>query len=288
MDSSPQQARLGSDCPFSVIGISAEREVHSRAVSDTGSLAAQLADGSAAWRSRLAAVHASYREDFASGELPHTDLTSAASHHILLECLDETSEGGPLFDIAPLERLRGMLRSCLTGRLPAITISSHHIDEGVPALADLVLRGVPLLLLDCRERAFMMQQAPSQPRTSMARLSDAFPSAAAEVIEKAEVDDGKLALGGRGALLDAACEMIERQWQQLVKNATVDMRNASDIALLHSALHVGLLDGVTSASAQIPLHARIDELERVQRDSMQVCTRVHTHACTHAYTRADR
>jgi hypothetical protein len=74
-----EQARLGKDCPFSVIATVLEYEIHSRAVSkdDQASLSGQLARGSKTWSRRMPTVHEYVTSSVK--RMQRCDLTPAAS-----------------------------------------------------------------------------------------------------------------------------------------------------------------------------------------------------------------
>jgi hypothetical protein len=88
-----EQARLGKDCPFTVIATVHEFEIHSRAVSveDHGSLSGQLARGSKAWSGRMPTVHSLMTSQ--KGTMQRCDLTPAASRYLVFECIDEHTTG---------------------------------------------------------------------------------------------------------------------------------------------------------------------------------------------------
>ena len=84
-----EQARLGDDCPFTVLATVLEEEVHAKAaapVKEGGSavtpVAAQIARGSRAWRKRVSFMNDFYSRttmvDEQSRGMPQCDLTAAA------------------------------------------------------------------------------------------------------------------------------------------------------------------------------------------------------------------
>jgi hypothetical protein len=125
-----EQARLGKDCPFTVIATTLEFEVHSRAVStkDYSSLASQIARGSRSWSKRMSTVHGFLQKH---KSLQRCDLTAAASRYIVLESFDEGADNTAKVNTTPRVNFQAVLVQCLTRKVPSIAIQSHTIDAGV-------------------------------------------------------------------------------------------------------------------------------------------------------------
>eukprot|EP01036_Dinobryon_divergens_P034386 gene34386-44420_t len=152
-----EQARLGKDCPFNVIATAFMGDVYSRAVTpgDSRSLAAQILRGSTAWKSRLPFIRQAVSSFPSDEKLPHCDLTEAASHYILFECIDEDTREVKL---DPMINFESSFMTCLMKKRPSIVIQSHNWRLGVGRLSDYALRNIPVLLLDSTERAVTLKK----------------------------------------------------------------------------------------------------------------------------------
>ena len=263
-----EQARLGKDCPFNVIATAWQGEVHSRAVTpgDSRSLAAQILRGSTAWKRRLPFIQQTFAALALSGDdqLQRCDLTLAASHYILFECIDE--ENGD-FNFAPMNNFDSAFMSCLMKKVPSIVIQSHCISD-ITSLSDYALRGIPVLLLDSTERAVTLKNVPAnyEPKTILAKKSNAFPDIPVDRLHKIKVDSsGSMDLAGRQELLEICCSMIEDKWAALTAAGVVDALDSSLLAFLHRVLHFKAGHNGGISVGDVPLYARIRELEKLQQ-----------------------
>ena len=93
-----EQARLGKDCPFTVLATVAEREIHAKAIAanNPSLIAAQVARQSVAWQKRLKAMNEFYSNTMLvnaldlnastfESTLQQCDLTEAAERYIIFE-----------------------------------------------------------------------------------------------------------------------------------------------------------------------------------------------------------
>jgi hypothetical protein len=260
-----EQARLGKDCPFTVIATVLEFEVHSRAVStkDYSSLASQIARGSRSWSKRMSTVHGFLQNQ---KTLQRCDLTAAASRYIVFEAFDEGVDNTAKLNSVPKTNFQAVLVQCLTRKIPSIAIQSHSIDSGISFLNDLVSRNIPVLILDSTERAISMRnQIGGAESSRLGKESIAFPSISRERLEKMLVCDDTLSLSARKELLAIALEMVERKWNCLRREGVQDSLNCPLLSFLHSSLLLGAeLEGA-AAGENVPLHIRIRDLEKLQR-----------------------
>lgn len=86
-----EQARLGKDCPFTVLATASELDVHAKAVSpdpkDRNSIAQQIARASPAWGKRIVDMNKFYSKKLLPNDtrLSQCDLTDAAERYIIFE-----------------------------------------------------------------------------------------------------------------------------------------------------------------------------------------------------------
>jgi hypothetical protein len=138
-----EQARLGKDCPFSVIATVSEFDVHYQAASADlkSSVAGQLARGSKAWASRMQSMHAHVTSH--PGLLQLCDLTAAASRYVVFESMDEHPGGVSKPNSAAKRNFTSTLLQHLTASMPSICIQSHNIECGITHLAQLAAKNIP-------------------------------------------------------------------------------------------------------------------------------------------------
>ncbi len=93
----PEQVRLGKECPFSVLCTTCLFHVYANAISTIKpgkySLAAQLMKQSKTWKSRKTVLEEHYFGKKPE-ELEQCDINSAASHVLIFECIDDGAEKG--------------------------------------------------------------------------------------------------------------------------------------------------------------------------------------------------
>ena len=294
------QARMGKDCPFTVVCTVSEYEVHYKAVSaqHTNTLAAQIARGSKTWRQRMAHVNAYHEQLYgpsstAKETYQMCDLSPSASHYIVFEGIDQKT---CKFSGGPKQNFEAVMLQCLTENVPSIAISTFGFDDEeseVKFLVDLASRNIPVLLIDTRERAFSSRlpgrRGPEgtsgaegvKPRpegsqtcgaTRFALEADQFPMLSSEQAKKMSVlEDGVLSLESRMEMLEVAKTMLDSSGKVFKAEGVVDMLDASLLAFLHSVLIAGAGEDPMSASGSrrskndVPLYELIWELERLER-----------------------
>lgn len=270
-----EQARLGKDCPFTVLATSCEMEVHARAVSpksdDRMCIAQQLARASPSWGKRLAAMNDFYSKKLlpSSVKLPQCDLTEAAERYIIFESFEEGQDEDELgsYNNGPRKQFESTFLQYMTRKLPSIAIVCLQPSHGVPFLVDLANRNIPVLLLDCTERAFTLEKfdPTMEIQTKLAKKADAFPKIAEEQVKKIRVEDGALTNESRMVLINVAFEMIERKMSVLMDHAVVDSLQISMLAFFHAVLNIGAEIAESASFGSVPLFARIRELEKYER-----------------------
>lgn len=260
-----EQARLGSSCPFTVLATVGEFEVHYKAVtaSEKHSLAGKIVRGSNAWVKRIPMLHRLH--SMPNQCLQRCDLTPAASRYIVFESVDLDGELLSLNNNMK-SQFESIFLEHLARRLPSIAIQSHYIDMGVPYLVDLASRNIPVLLLDSRERAFTLQRTGEGTVTRLAKESNAFPSVSKEQLQRITISEDSITLDGRKELVFIAETMIERKWECLIKNNTIDNLNSSMLAFFHSVLRLGAqINDRSRVGKASKLHVRIRELEKFEK-----------------------
>lgn len=258
-----EQARLGKDCPFHVLATSTQHETYYRTIYDPQSLSKQLCKDCVGWNVRIPAIrqymHNSFGDD--PNAIQHCDLSPAASHYIIFEGFDpETGKK----NTAPKGAFEAILLQCLTRKLPSIAIQALFIDDGVAHLVELSQRGVPVLMLDCTERAMSVSRKVGEPKTAIALASTQFPVISKDLAQRITQvgKDGGLTIEGRSELLGIAFDMLRRKSQAFVKAGRVDMYNTSRFAFLHSVLNIGGQPKQFSGGNRMPLWLRIREMEQ--------------------------
>ena len=277
-----EQARLGKDCPFTVLATVAEREIHANAIAagKPSLVAAQIARQSIAWQKRLEYMNEFYGRTMlkkvldpnaktSDSMLQQCDLTEAAERYIIFEGfeegLSETEEGH--INGGPQKAFESVFLQYMTKKLPSIAIQCFNANRGFQFLVDLTTRNIPVLLLDTSERCIssMKYDQVLGPATKMAKISDAFPCITLEQFHKMQIEDGRLSDEGMEVLLNIAFEMIERKINVLVNEGVIDNLNTSLMAFFHHALTVGSSIGVIDGHSVIPLYERIRETEKFER-----------------------
>lgn len=268
-----EQARLGKDCPFTVVATVYEHEVHHLAVR-RGSLACQIAKQSQSWRNRLNFT-SQFWKSINDGVLQQCDLTAAASRYIVFESIDEARDevtGG--FDVKHSKKnttLRSSFETVflqmMTRKLPSIAIQSHFISNGLQYLVDLTSRNIPVLLLDTRERAITTRKSKTRLSTMLAKKADAFPKIPVEVLDRILVDDEtSLTMESRHELIRIAEEMIEREWNVLRGHKKACDIDTAEISFFHGVLMLGSqIKGTQNQGTNPDLFAKIRDLERLAR-----------------------
>ena len=258
-----EQARLGKDCPFHVLATSLQYETYYRTIYDPQSLSKQLCKDCVGWNVRIPAirqfVHNVYGDD--PNAVQHCDLTPAASHYIIFEGFDpETGKK----NIAPKGAFEAILLQCLTRKLPSIAVQALFSDCGMSHIVELSQRGVPVLMLDCTERAMSVSRKVGEPKTAIAKESNLFPAISKDLVQRITQvgKDGGLTIDGRSELLGIAFDMLRRKSEAYVRAGRIDMYDASRFAFLHSVLNIGGQPKQFSGGNRMPLWLRIREMEQ--------------------------
>jgi hypothetical protein len=237
--------------------------------SQRNSLAGKIVRSSDAWSKRIPIAH---RLSPPFGIVQQCDLSPAASRYIIFEGFDINDDQGKevlTYNTSMKKQFENIFLEHLASKLPSIAIQSNMIDSGVPYLVDLANRNIPVLLLDCTERAITLQRSfkvGEEPTTRLAKESNAFPNISKEQLQRITISEDSVSLDGRKELVSIAEAMIERKWECLIKNNITDVFNASMLAFLHSVLHLGVQINDRSNVGTAPkLHVRIRELEKFER-----------------------
>ena len=163
--------------------------------------------------------------------------------YIVFESLDEGSTpddfAGMYGNASPKQSFLSKILGHLTRNLPSVAIQTHVCDVDITYLADLVSRQIPVLLLDCTERAFSLTNPGTNLLTRLASESDAFPQISRDQVNQLQVQGSYLSLASRDILLDIGIEMLERKWKVLIENGVTDNLDTSSLAFLHRVISVG-------------------------------------------------
>ena len=282
-----EQARLGKDCPFTVLATVSEREIHANAIAANKSslVSAQIARQSIAWQKRLVFMNEFYSRTMLKNALDlnakasdfmlqQCDLTEAAERYIIFEGyeegLSETEEGH--VNGGPKNAFESVFLQYMTKKLPSIAIQCFKPDLGFQFLVDLATRNIPVLLLDTTERCITSTKYDPNlgPATKLAKVSDAFPSITLEQLRKLQIEDGRLSDEGMEVLVNIAFEMIERKMNTLINEGAVDNLKTSMMAFFHHVLTLGSNMSLTDGHAVVPLYERIREMEKFERTNKDV------------------
>ena len=287
-----EQARLGKDCPFTVLATVTEREIHAKAIAanNPSLIAAQVARQSVAWQKRLKAMNEFYSNTMlvnaldlnpaaadvskSATDLQQCDLTEAAERYIIFEGYEEgldESEHGHLND-GPQNAFESVFMQYMTKKLPSIAIQCGYANRGFQFLVDLTTRNIPVLLLDTSERCITSAKFDPLmgPATKLAKASDSFPTITLEQFRKLQIHDGRLSDEGMEVLVNIAFEMVERKMNVLVNEGVVDNLRTSLFAFLHHVLTIGASLGSADGHDVVPLHERILEMEKFERTNKDV------------------
>jgi hypothetical protein len=263
-----EQARLGKECPFTVVALSMEFEVHYKAVlaKEKYSIASQLCL-STDWKSRIPILNRVYYDNKDISEEERCDLTPAASRYIIFESRDK--EGRQTLN--NLQLFRSSFIEILTKTLPSIAISSHKIKDDIGSLVELISRNIPVLLLDSTERAFTLTRAVKGEETiktvlAKVEVADQFPNVSKTLIDDMEIKNGGISILGRHTLVDTAQNMLEKKWEALIKYGVYDSLSASNLAFCHTVLKTGS-EVHSSMLDFVPLYKKIEELQKLKREN---------------------
>jgi len=261
----PEQARLGKNCPFTVLGLSHIHEVYAKAVTESNSLAGELLRCSSMWGKRRAAlVRFMEARNKPLDQCQQLDLSRSASHLIIFESIDFSYVGAPAgrSSYGAQMNFMSLFLGQLNQKFPSILIQAYHADMGINQLAEHVRKKVPVFLLDTRERLYVDKK---KSVTHLARLADSFPTfTAEEAAEMTLTDNDGLTLDSRKKLLEVAMNVIRRESQVYVDHARNCESVTQDLALLHRSLHLGSNRGNANEGIE-ELHERIANLQSASR-----------------------
>ena len=155
----PVALRLGDECPFTVLGFGYLTEFHRMTFMQPDCLAGQVRDSSTTWKGRSDACHLVYKNVHGENleEAECLDVNSACTVYVIFEGIDfenskESFDSCTSFDNS---FMASMIRA-----VPTVCISTQLPDMELTDLVDLVYRGVPVLLLDARERWPLLDSKP--------------------------------------------------------------------------------------------------------------------------------
>lgn len=270
----PELERLGSNCPFTILGWGNAYKYLYKSVKQEG-LSGSLSQGSNAWSSRLDPLTSLFSSQDAS-ELEHCDLTKAATHYIIFEGVDfygksaqESKNDGPN------GRFKNLFLQVITSFLPSIAIATTgDIKYNYDKIASLTRRSIPTLLLDSRQRAFTSHPTDEKASTRLSRLANQYPSISMAELDDFEVlPDGSLTLSSRLKMLDIAKEMLESQEQCFKENKITNCHVISDLAFLHTVI-TSCARSQGKANKTDPLWRRIEEMNFYQQSSQDTVSRI--------------
>ena len=258
--------RLGADCPFKVIGFGAALTYTYNACKGIGTVG-QVCRGSESYSYRMEAITMHEMRD--ETELENRDLNPVCSHYIIVEGID--------FSVVPSKADRGalykfsnMFIKVLGDSLPSIAIATAR-SLPYQTLNTMAKNGVPLLLLDLRQRAFTMRKRTTlQKPMDLCQAANQFPSMKVEEVREMYSDEsGELAPVCKGKLMEIAKDMLRHQWDTLADAHTVDRWDICTLAFFHAVLHTGMKDFHAPQAASTALHACI---ARMQMDNAEMST----------------
>jgi hypothetical protein len=259
-----EQARLGNDCPFTVVTMTSEFEVHYNALNTKRSISAQVAKNCPAWLRRISIIQKTLENQNIS-VFPQCDLSAAATRYIIFESINEET----MTIDSSLERsFASTFLQWITQKLPSIAIQANYPDDGVSHLIDLAIRGIPVLLLDTFERAvtYCLPEK-ERPNTILAKESKAFPSVPMDFLKSLQISplEGNLTVQSRKEIMKIAMDMIERKCFVQISYGTVDKYESAMLAFFHSALLLGSKNITKSKPGVICLGEKILQMEKLSR-----------------------
>jgi hypothetical protein len=263
-----EQARLGENCPFTVVAMACEYEVHYKAVLEIekDSLASQICRGSLSWKSRIPVLNKLKYDSEGIHTLQRCDLNPSASTYIIFEAMDKDGNE----DGSNMHQFQSLFTQCMTKDLPSIAIQAYHLDSArIPSLVDLLKRKVPVLLLDTSERTFSNVSRAGPCVTQLAIESNAYPTIPKSLAKKILADmlsNGSLTLSARKLLLQIAEDMLDKRYNVLSTHGVYDSYSTSLYAFIHSVVTIGTDDNPRNSS-NMPLHEAIARLRRKERSN---------------------
>lgn len=161
-----EQARLGIHCPFKVIASVHLSDVYQKYKSHNDSISHQLLSESRAFKRREGIIeenlHVAWSK-ISRNPLKLCDIPSSASRVIVFENLDESDDpvdpkkASVSFSWGASAQLYNFIIKHLIKKVPSISISSFS-TWGSDTMLDRLFNKTPVLLIDCRERAFSSQK----------------------------------------------------------------------------------------------------------------------------------
>ena len=251
----PVQDRMGDSCPFTIIGLVYEFEVHKQATDpDSSSIARQFLVNSKTWSRRIDDV-----DDIVSKEkvLQAVDIIPACTHVIIVESLD--LELREIFE-PPKVNFENTLVESLVNVFPSVCIYMHG-GVRITDIADIVRRKIPVIMLDSRDRWPLAPKNTNltQQMTDLARLTNGRDPPTEE-----EMQQGILAIS-RTRLEQHIDVLIERGHGG---DGTYEGWESSTLAFLRSMIH-RFKDSANSTKDQqrrLRLHEVIEDDESIPTD----------------------
>ena len=184
----PIQQRMGSRCPFTIIGYSTVYEIYAQSVKPgSKSIAAQYLRASNNWSRRNKEIEEvfSIRHTNTYGKQNYEknlnnqqcDINSVCTHVILFEAIEERKRHRNAANTQREKDNRSRpFMSCILERLvatlPSLAIQAQGYED-LDVLADIVNRKIPLLLLDSRERWPLVDtQGTAKTKISSRKIAD--------------------------------------------------------------------------------------------------------------------
>lgn len=284
-----EQAKYGNRCPFKVIALAFEVQVHLNATNKitSNSVSGQLFNQSKAWKKR-ADFTSEFWKNFPGMNLPRSDLTSSASRYVIFEGIYEEIHKDELRkkfrrcrkDISARIMFSETLLGYLAKKLPTIAFFSNQLGAPIAYMHDLIHRGIPVVLLDGRERCLTSNTVSRTDtmETKLARESCSFPTISTEQQSKIEQillsSDPVHKLEGGIELMSIGEGVLHRHWQCFIEHSLTDCWNVSTLSFLRSLVWSASGNEFTNRNllkkrmANKTLHERIQELEKLENSNV--------------------
>jgi hypothetical protein len=250
-----------SNCPFTVVAVANEFEIHHQAVNNPSSVASKIKRFTPDWSARMAVLNETYGEK----TLPRCDLIRSADRYIIFESLDFPSPQNQDDDETIPDKLSNNQNDNDTAvkqntqccndfhcefifhfakRLPSIAIQAFYCGLGIEFLKRLAIKDIPVLFLDSYERSVTSNYPNlTGPRTQMANTDGkgSFPEIDEKFLQYLHSrKKGQLTFASRLKILKKCVEMErKRSNAQYQHGVNRDYYQAATIAFLKSALLIG-------------------------------------------------
>ena len=256
--------RMGSDCPFKIIGFGAALTYTYNACKGIGTVG-QVSSMSDVYSERLNAIMQHETRD--ETELETRDLNPVCSHYVIVEGIN--------FGVYPSKADRGALYKfsntfleVLSSSLPSIAIASAR-SLPYQTLNIMAKSGIPLLTLDFRQRAFTTRtRNPLVPLMNIAKKATQFPRLGPDDLNRLRTyEDGELSASSKTFLMELAKDMLIRQWDTLEKEAKMfDQWEVCTLAFFRAMLQTGSRDHLNESFST----SLSDCIARQQRDKAEI------------------